>query len=108
MYSHCPPASDFVTLPQMSNEAAAPQPPSKAKIFLRRLTTSVVLWTVIITALFSGKEVLSDGVFVLVIVLLSAAGLMEFYGLAQKRGLPCFKWCGLAGGILLTAGTFFN
>jgi phosphatidate cytidylyltransferase len=92
----------------MSNEAAAPQPPSKAKIFLRRLTTSVVLWTVIITALFSGKEVLSDGVFVLVIVLLSAAGLMEFYGLAQKRGLPCYPWCGLAGGILLTAGTFFN
>jgi len=92
----------------MSNEAAAPQPPSKAKIFLRRLTTSLVLWTVIITALFSGHEVLSDGVFVLVIVLLSAAGLMEFYGLAQKRGLPCYRWCGLTGGVLLTAGTFFN
>jgi len=92
----------------MSNEAAAPQPPSKAKIFLRRLTTSVVLWTVIITALFSGHEVLSDGVFVLVIVLLSAAGLMEFYGLAQKRGLSCYRWCGLTGGVLLTAGTFFN
>ena len=90
----------------MSNGAA--QPPSKAKIFLRRLTTSVVLWTVIIAALFSGNELISDGVFVLVIVLLSAAGLMEFYGLAQKRGLPCYKWCGLLGGILLTAGTFFN
>ena len=33
---------------------------------------------------------------------------MEFYGLAEKRGLPCFKWCGLAGGVLLVMGTFFN
>lgn len=92
----------------MSNEAAASQTPSKAKIFLRRLTTTVVLWTVIIAALFSGHELVSDGVFVLVIVLLSAAGLMEFYGLAEKRGLPCYKWCGLTGGVLLMAGTFFN
>jgi phosphatidate cytidylyltransferase len=92
----------------MSNEAAAPQPPSKAKIFFRRLASTVVLWTIIITALFSTNEVVSDGVFVLVIVLLSAAGLMEFYGLANKRGLPCYQWCGLIGGVLLTAGTFFN
>jgi phosphatidate cytidylyltransferase len=92
----------------MSNEAAAAPTPSKAKVFLRRLVTTVILWTVIIAALFSGNELISDGVFVLVIVLISAAGLMEFYGLAEKRGLACFKWCGLAGGILLTAGTFFN
>jgi phosphatidate cytidylyltransferase len=92
----------------MSNGTAETPKPSKAKIFFRRLTTTVVLWTVIIAALFSGHELISDGVFVLVIVLLSGAGLMEFYGLAQKRGLPCFPWCGLVGGILLTAGTFFN
>lgn len=92
----------------MSNEAAAAQTPSKAKIFLRRLITTVVLWTIIIAALFSANELVSDGVFVLVIVLLSAAGLMEFYGLAQKRGLPCYRWCGLAGGVLLAVGTFFN
>jgi phosphatidate cytidylyltransferase len=92
----------------MSDGATATQTPSKAKIFFRRLITTVILWTVIIVALFYGNEFISDGVFVLVIVLLSAAGLMEFYGLAEKRGLACFKWCGLAGGILLTAGTFFN
>jgi len=97
-----------VIFPRMSNGAAETPTPSKAKTFLRRLTTSVVLWTVIIAALFSGTELVSGGVFVLVIVLLSAAGLMEFYGLAQKRGLPCYRWCGLAGGVLLTAGTFFN
>jgi phosphatidate cytidylyltransferase len=92
----------------MSDAAVAAPTPSKAKIFFRRLITTVILWTVIIVALFYGNELISDGVFVLVIVLLSAAGLMEFYGLAEKRGLAGFKWCGLAGGILLTAGTFFN
>jgi phosphatidate cytidylyltransferase len=36
------------------------------------------------------------------------AGLAEFYGLAEKCGLACFKWCGLIGGALLMAGTFLN
>jgi phosphatidate cytidylyltransferase len=92
----------------MSDAAAVAPTPSKAKIFLRRLITTVILWTVIIVALFYGHEFISESVFVFVIVLLSASGLMEFYGLAERRGLACFKWCGLAGGILLTAGTFFN
>jgi phosphatidate cytidylyltransferase len=92
----------------MSLAAAKAQPPSKAKIFFRRLVTSVILWTVIITALFSGHAWISNGVFLLIIVLLAAAGLMEFYGLAEKRGLVCFKWCGLFGGILLMVGAFLN
>jgi phosphatidate cytidylyltransferase len=92
----------------MSDAAAAVQAPSKAKNFLRRLITTVILWTVIITALFSGSPLVSEGVFLFVIVLLSAAGIMEFYGLVEKRGLACFKWCGLAGAILLTVGTFLN
>ena len=35
-------------------------------------------------------------------------GLIEFYDLAQKRGLACFKWCGLLGGVLLMVGTFLQ
>ncbi len=92
----------------MSNGAVPSQAPSKAKIFFRRLITTVILWTAIIAALFFSNPVIADSVFVCIIVLLSAAGLMEFYGLAEKRGLACFKWCGLAGAILLVAGTFFN
>lgn len=92
----------------MSDAAPAASTPSKAKIFFRRLITTVILWTVIIVALFSGKAMVSDGVFIFIIVLLSSAGIMEFYGLAEKRGLVCFKWCGLIGGGLLTLGTFFN
>ena len=92
----------------MSDAAVSAPAPSKAKIFFRRLTTTVVLWTVIITALFCNNPLISDGVFIAIIVLVAGAGLMEFYGLAEKRGLACFKWCGLIGGILLIIGTFFN
>ncbi|HEX3627056.1 MAG TPA: CDP-archaeol synthase [Verrucomicrobiae bacterium] len=92
----------------MSDAAPAASTPSKAKTFFRRLITTVILWTAIIAALFFSSDLVSDSVFAFIIVLLSAAGLMEFYGLLEKRGLPCFKWCGLAGGILLVVGTFFN
>jgi phosphatidate cytidylyltransferase len=93
---------------RMSDTVVLTQTPSKAKVFLRRLITSVILWTVVIAALFSSNALISDGVFILAVVLLAATGLMEFYGLAEKRGLVCFKWCGLLGGILLTVGTFLN
>jgi len=88
--------------------AASIPAPSRAKTFLRRLGSTVVLWTVILTALFSHNQFISDGVFVLLMGLLAFAGLAEFYGLAEKRGLVCFKGCGLAGGVLLMIGTFLN
>src|SRR5712671_7405899 len=92
----------------MSDATAAAPSPSKGKIFLRRLTSTAILWTVILTAMFSRNELISNGVFLLLMGLLAFAGLAEFYGLAEKRGLVCFKWCGLIGGVLLMVGTFFN
>jgi phosphatidate cytidylyltransferase len=84
------------------------QPPSKAKIFLRRLISSLILWTIVIGALFSKIPHLSDTVFVIIMVLLAVTGLNEFYGLAAKRELVCFKNWGLLGGVLLMVGTFLN
>jgi phosphatidate cytidylyltransferase len=92
----------------MSDSAGAVPAPSKAKVFLRRLITTVILWTVIIVALFSSHPLISGGVFFLIIVFLALAGLAEFYGLVEKRGLACFKWCGLLGGLLLMVGTFLH
>jgi phosphatidate cytidylyltransferase len=92
----------------MSDAAAPAQTPSKANVFLRRLITTVILWTVILAAMFSGNALVSDGIFILLIFVLALAGLAEFYGLAEKRGLACFKWCGLLGGALLMIGTFLN
>ena len=92
----------------MSDAAAAAQTPSQAQEFLRRLITTVILWTVILAGLFFSNAWISDGLFLLIIFLLALAGLAEFYGLAEKRGLACFKWCGLLGGALLMVGTFLN
>src|SRR2546426_404504 len=86
--------------------ASAP-PPAKAKVFLRRLLTSIVLWTVVISALFSGNKLISDGVFLVIMMALAGFGLLEFYGLVEKRGLICFKEWGVFGGLLLIASTFF-
>ena len=90
-------------------DAPPAKPPlSKARIFLRRLISSLILWTVVITALFSSNKELSDYVFLLIMVFLAATGLIEFYGLVDKRDLVCFKGWGIFGGILLMVGTFLN
>ncbi len=83
-------------------------PPSKLKVFLRRLLSFVVLWTIILLALFSGNKLISNYVFLLIITFLAVTGLAEFYGLAAKRDLVCFKEWGLLGGVLLMVGTFLN
>ena len=81
---------------------------SKGQIFARRFLSFVVLWTIILGALFSGNKLLSDYVFLVIMVLLAGAGLAEFYGLVEKRGLACFKYAGIIGGTLLMIGTFYN
>jgi phosphatidate cytidylyltransferase len=92
----------------MSDPASAMTSPSKTQVFLRRLVSTVVLWTTILAAMFSGNRFIADGVFVLLVAFLALAGLVEFYGLAQKRGLACFKISGVIGGGLLMVGTFLH
>lgn len=93
-----------------NTSAPSPAPvaaPSKGKVFLRRLFSSVVLWTVVILALFSGNKLVSDWFFLLIMTVLAVTGLMEFYNMVEKRGLVCFKGWGIFGGVLLMASTFF-
>jgi len=92
----------------MSEPAIATPPLSKAQVFLRRLLSTVVLWTVILAAMFSGNRYIADGVFVLLVAFLALSGLVEFYGIAEKRGLASFKISGVIGGLLLMVGTFLN
>ena len=82
--------------------------PSKLKIFLRRSISFIVLWTIVLLALFSGNPLVSDYVFLVIILLLALGGLAEFYGLVEKRDLVCFKGWGIFGGLLLMLGTFLN
>src|SRR5512146_2209606 len=95
-------------MPDASASTSPPAQPSKLKIFLRRLLSFVVLWTIVLTALFSSNRFVSDYVFLVIMVFLAVTGLAEFYGLVQKRDLVCFKWWGLLGGLLLMIGTFLN
>jgi len=94
----------------MSEPTVLPQPlpSSKLKTFLRRLLSTVILWTVVLGAMFSGNAILSNTVFLLIMCTLTVVGLLEFYGLAQKIGLACFKVIGIIGGLLLILGTFLH
>ncbi len=83
-----------------------PAPLSKAAIFFRRLGSFIILWTVVLGALFSGHKALSDYVFLLIILLLAVAGLLEFYGMVRKLNLACHAKSGVAGGVLLILFTF--
>jgi phosphatidate cytidylyltransferase len=87
--------------------SAAPPALSKGKVFLRRLFSSVLLWTVVISALFSGNKLVSDWFFLGIMSVLAVTGLLEFYNMVEKRGLVCFKEWGIFGGLLLMASTFF-
>ncbi len=89
------------------SDVAAPAP-SKAKVFFRRLITTVILWTVILPALFSSHRLISNGVFILLVTLLAVAGLAEFYGLAEKRGLICFQMVWVVGRGFADGGHIFE
>lgn len=92
----------------MDQPTTAPAPTSKLKTFLRRLLSTVVLWSVVLGAMFSGHAALSNAVFLLLMCTLAVVGLLEFYGMVQKRGLFCFKYVGIIGGLLLIVGTFVH
>lgn len=98
--------------------AAAPggQPPpvSKTRTFFRRLGSSIALWSFVLAALFAGElnitffnaRLLADVLFLIVMLVIAALGLEEFYELIEKAGYACFRGWGLVGGLLLMASTF--
>ena len=84
-----------------------PPTPSRGQVFLRRLASSVALWTIVLLAIFSKNKLVADYFFLLIMFILAGAGLIEFYDLARKIGLPCYKGWGIFGGLLLLTSTFF-
>src|SRR3954469_14233753 len=91
-----------------SSSQPAPGSTSKAKVFARRLLSSVILWTIVIGGLFSGNHTISDYVCLLSMIFLAGFGLAEFYGLVEARNLVSFSSWGMIGGLLLIIGTFFH
>lgn len=90
----------------MPDNGTAKLSASKAQVFLRRLISSLILWGVVVAALFSPNAFISGACFLTVMVALAAVGQVEFYGLVEQRGLVCYKWTGLAFGIALVASTW--
>lgn len=86
--------------------AAPPRKLSKGAVFLRRFFSFLVLWTVVISSLFSGHKILSDYLFLVIMAFLAVSGLVEFYGMVRKLGYACYSKLGIAGGILLLVATF--
>jgi len=82
--------------------------PSKGKVFLSRLASTLFLWTVVIGGLFSGNQTVSSGVFIVVMLTLVATGLLEFYNMAKAKGLPCYRGLGVWAGCLLFFGTWLH
>jgi phosphatidate cytidylyltransferase len=68
----------------------------------------VVLWGIVLGAMFSGNTVVSNSVFLIIMLALAGLGLAEFYGMMAKRGLVCFRRWGILGGMLLIVGTFLH
>ena len=92
----------------MDTNATALPASSKLLTFARSLLSFVILWTILLTALFSRNQLLSDSVFLVIIAFLAVSGLAEFYGIVEKRDLVCFRGWGIVGGLLLIIGTFLN
>lgn len=98
--------------PDHHNPAGTPPPPAatpvaKGPVFLRRLGSTVVLWSVVLTAIFSTNRFVREYVFLGFILLLAWAGLREFYDLVERRGLICFRRWGVFHGLLLMVATFY-
>jgi phosphatidate cytidylyltransferase len=86
--------------------ANQPTPVSKGLVFLRRLFSSVLLWGLVLGAIFAGRNLFAELLFLGLMLAIAGLGLNEFYGLIEKRGLGCFKWWGISSGLLLMAATF--
>src|SRR5687767_10871275 len=93
----------------MEQVAAVPTTSSKMQTFWRRLFSSVLLWSMVIGALFTEK-LFSDVVFVVVMLLIAGFGLEEFYELCERRALVTFKVWGMiaACGMILSTWCYLS
>lgn len=76
----------------------------KSIVFLRRTASTVVLWSVALWTIISGKEI---GFFAL-LTTLALVGLWEYYTMLEHKRLPNFKMIGMSCGAVLSVGGFYS
>jgi len=74
-------------------------------VFARRLFSSILLWGVVLAGLFAAGPLVSALLFVTVMTVLAVAGLLEFYGMVERCGLPCYRGWGVAAGAAMIVVT---
>src|SRR5689334_18385575 len=67
-----------------------------------RLVSSTIMITLVT---FS---VLNDWVFLIVLLMMTAGGLYEFFFLIKKKGIPIYSYTGIVIGCLIPISTFFQ
>jgi phosphatidate cytidylyltransferase len=72
-------------------------------VFLRRFSSTVVLWSVALWIILSGFEL----GFLFLIGGLGLLGLWEYYKMLDSKRLPNFKYLGMLCGLILSGGSFY-
>lgn len=70
---------------------------------LSRILSTLILWTVLLGSLY----VFGPHAAVVLVTLLAALTLREFYAITTKMGFRAFRWMGLFFGVLMTGGTYY-
>lgn len=83
-----------------SENAVADKRSTKLQTFLKRLLSTILLWAVVLGALFSGNQTIADFAVLIVINGICFFGLMEFCDMVEKRGGKCFRRFALTSGAI--------
>lgn len=89
--------------PMPSDKPGAAVAPTKFQTFLQRLLTTVVLWAIVLGALFSGNKTAADIAVLIVLNVICFFGVLEFAGLTTAKGGDFFRSYALTGGLLYLA-----
>lgn len=90
----------------MADANPKPTSDSKAMVFVRRFSSTAVLWVTVIWSLFATNRDVADWVLLVLMVAMSVLGLREFYRITDAAKLPSYSRWGIAGGAALTALVF--
>lgn len=89
-------------VPPISQTPAAPAT-SRKLVFARRLTSAVILWSVLFGILLAGQPF---GYFLLT-AFFGLAGLWEFYGMLDHKPVPNFKIFGMICAVIFFVGSYY-
>lgn len=81
-----------------SDMADAPVAPTKLQTLFKRLFSTIILWALVLGALFSGHRNMADLALLVVLNIICFLALLEFGGLVVARGGKFFRTYALTGG----------